>query len=138
MPTLRLVVDTNVFVSAIILPLSVPRRAVDQALDNGVLLFSAATIAELEEVLRRPKFDRYVIREERQFFLSQLASTAEFVQIIQLVRECRDPKDDKFLEVALNGRADVIVTGDADLLGIHPWRGIEVLSPAKYLKNRLR
>jgi hypothetical protein len=92
----------------------------------------------LEEVLRRPKFDRYVIREERQFFLSQLASTAEFVQIIQLVRECRDPKDDKFLEVALNGRADVIVTGDADLLGIHPWRGIEVLSPAKYLKNRLR
>ncbi|HEV3307531.1 MAG TPA: putative toxin-antitoxin system toxin component, PIN family [Candidatus Sulfotelmatobacter sp.] len=138
MPTLRLVVDTNVFVSAIILPLSLPRRAVDQALDNGVLLFSAATIAELEEVLRRPKFDRYVIREERQFFLSQLASTAEFVQIIQLVRECRDPKDDKFLEVALNGRADVIVTGDADLLGIHPWRGIEVLSPAKYLKNRLR
>ena len=138
MPTLRLVVDTNVFVSAIILPLSLPRRAVDQALDNGVLLFSAATIAELEEVLRRPKFDRYVIREERQFFLSQLASTAEFVQIIQLVRECRDPKDDKFLEVALNGRVDVIVTGDADLLGIHPWRGIEVLSPAKYLKNRLR
>ena len=138
MPTLRLVVDTNVFVSAIILPLSLPRRAVDQALDNGVLLFSAATIAELEEVLRRPKFDRYVIREERQFFLSQLASTGEFVQIIQLVRECRDPNDDKFLEVALNGRADVIVTGDADLLGIHPWRGIEVLSPAKYLKNRLR
>jgi uncharacterized protein len=135
MPTLRLVVDTNVFVSAIILPLSVPRRAVDQALDNGVLLFSAATIAELEEVLRRPKFDRYVIREERQFFLSQLASTAEFVQIIQLVRECRDPKDDKFLEVALNGRVDVIVTGDADLLGIHPWREVTILSPAFYLQK---
>lgn len=49
------------------------------------------------------------------------------------VRECRDPKDDKCLEVGLNGRADVIVTGDADLLGMHPWRGIAILSPKIYV-----
>ena len=49
------------------------------------------------------------------------------------IRECRDPKDDKFLEVALNGRADVIITGDADLLGMQPWRGIDILAPADYL-----
>lgn len=125
----RIVVDTNVFVSAIVAPRSIPRQAVDQVLDNGVLLFSAATMAELEEVLRRPKFDRYVSREECAIFLSQLRAPAEFVPIVQLVRECRDPKDDKFLEVALNGRADVIVTGDADLLGMNSWRGIAVLSP---------
>jgi len=59
------------------------------------------------------KLHRYVSLEERQHFLRQLASTVEFVVIVQIVRQCRDPKDDKFLEVALNGRADVIITGDA-------------------------
>jgi putative PIN family toxin of toxin-antitoxin system len=134
-PTSRLVVDTNVFVSAIVLPLSVPRRAVDKALDQGVLLFSEATMSELADVLFRQKLDHYVSREEREHFLQQLASAAEFVPIVQLVRECRDPKDDKFLEVALNGRADVIVTGDADLLAMHPWRDVEILAPADYLKR---
>jgi uncharacterized protein len=60
---------------------------------------------------------------------------AEFVPIIQLIRECRDPDDDKFLEVALNGSADVIVTGDEDLLGMSPWRGIQILSPGNFLKR---
>jgi uncharacterized protein len=91
-------------------------------------------MGELKEVLFRSKFDRYVSREERALFLAQIGVAAEFVSIIQLVRECRDPKDDKFLEVALNGRADVIITGDADLLALHPWRGIAVLSPAEYSK----
>jgi uncharacterized protein len=130
----RIVVDTNVFVSAIALPRSVPRQAVNGMLDTGVLLFSEATMTELVEVLRRPKFDHYVSPEDRAIFLGQLGTAAEFVPIIQLVRECRDPKDDKFLEVALNGRAEVIITGDVDLLGMHPWRGIEILSPVDYLK----
>jgi len=131
----RVVVDTNVFVSALIFPLSVPRQAVDRALDRGVLLFSEATKDELAEVLRRPKLAPYVNRLERELFLSQLGSAAEFVPIIRLVRECRDPKDDKFLEVALNGRADVIVTGDADLLAMNPWRGVAILSPHDYSED---
>jgi uncharacterized protein len=112
---------------------SVPRRAVDRGLNTGAVLFSEATITELAEVLRRPKFDCYVSRKERETFLALLGSTAEFIPIIQLIRECRDPKDDKFLEVALNGRADAIITGDTDLLAMNPWRGIEILSPATYL-----
>jgi len=136
MPTQdRLLIDTNVFVSAVVLPQSVPRQAVDKALGLGVLLFSEATMTELAGVLARPKLDRYVSLEERSVFLAQLACTAEFVPIVQLVRECRDPKDDKFLEVALNGRADVILTGDADLLAMHPWGGIAILSPGEYLKR---
>ncbi len=131
----RLVVDTNVFVSAILFPRSAPRRVVDDALDQGVVLFSGVTMGELTEVLSRSKFDHYVSRSERELVLAQIGSAAEFVPIIRLVRECRDPKDDKFLEVALNGRADVIVTGDSDLLGMHPWRGIEILSPAGYLTH---
>jgi uncharacterized protein len=131
----RIVVDTNVFVSAIVLPLSVPRQAVDKVLNGGSPLFSQATMDELIEVLTRRKFNPYVRAEERMLFLGQLGSSVEFVPIIQLVRECRDPKDDKFLDVALNGKADVILTGDADLLGKNPWRGVEVLSPAEYLKR---
>jgi putative PIN family toxin of toxin-antitoxin system len=132
---MRCIIDTNVFVSAAVLSPSVPRQAVSKALRAGLLVFSEYTVDELKEVLFRPKFDRYVSREERTLFLAQLGSVAEFVPIIQLVRECRDPKDDKFLEVALNGRADVIITGDADLLRVHPWRGITILSPAKYLRS---
>ena len=131
----RIVVDTNVFVSAVLLPLSVPRLAVHKALDQGVLLFSDATMTELEEVLTRSKFDQYSGIAERMLFLGQLRSTAEFVSIVQIVRECRDPKDNKFLEVALNGRADLIITGDADLLALHRWREIAILTPSQYLQR---
>jgi uncharacterized protein len=131
---MRCVIDTNVIVSASVLAVSVPRRAVEKTLREGILLLSDFTMDELRDVLFRSKFDRYVSREERALFLAHLAVAAEFVPIIQLVRECRDPDDDKFLEVALNGRADVIISGDKDLLALHPWRGIATLSPIDYLK----
>src|SRR5579863_9640873 len=104
----RIIFDTNVFVSAILLSFSLPRRAVDKALERGILLFSEATMNELADVLFREKLDRYASHAERQDFLAQLASAAEFVPIVASVRECRDPNDDKFLEVALNGRANLI------------------------------
>src|SRR5271168_3447168 len=132
---MRCVIDTNVFVSAAVFPPSVPRQAVRKALRGGLLLFSVYTMEELKEVLFRSKFDRYISREQRTLFLAQLGNAAEFVPIIQLVRECRDAKDDKFLEVALNGRADVIITGDTDLLRMHPWRGTDILSPVDYLRR---
>jgi len=132
---MRCVVDTNVFVSAVIFPDSAPRQALNKVLDHDVLLLSEPTYIELRDVLARSKFDGYVRRDERALFLAQLGAVAEFVTIIQLVRQCRDPKDDKFLEVALNGRADVIITGDNDLLALHPWRGVAIVSPADYLKG---
>lgn len=132
---MRCVVDTNVLVSAAAFSSSIPRQAVTQAFERGVLLLSEATMNELKEVLSRSKFDRYISRRERALFLAQLESVSEIVPVIQLVRECHDPKDDKFLEVALNGRADVILTGDRDLLAMHPWRGVAILPPKNYLKR---
>ena len=126
----RLVVDTNVFASAVIFPRSVPRQVVDRALDHGVVIFSEATMSELSEVLSRSKFDRYVSRRECELVLAQIGGAAEFVPIRRLARECRDRKDTKFLEVALNGRANGIITGDADLRALNPWRGIAILSPS--------
>jgi len=131
----RVVVDTNVLVSRLILPQSLPAQAMRRAELEARLLISETTMYELADVLGRSKFDRYITLENRKSFLRRLGHIAEFIPIIQIVRECRDPKDDKFLEVALNGRADVIVTGDVDLLEMHPWRGIEILSPATFLKS---
>ena len=98
---------------------SVPSQAGRKVLIEGALLFSEGTMDELRSVLLRSKFDHYVSREERATFLAQLSAAAEFVKVIQLVRECRDPKDDKFPEDALNGRADVVIPNDADLLALH-------------------
>jgi uncharacterized protein len=129
----RLVIDTNVLVSAAIAVPSAPRQAVDWAIDHGTLLFSESTMDELKGVLLRPKFDRYLTRAGRAIFLAQLESVAEMVPTVQIVRECRDPKDDKFLEVALNGRANAIISGDMDLLAIGPWRKIVIITPTEYL-----
>jgi uncharacterized protein len=131
----RVVVDTNVLVSRLLVAESIPSQAVREARRRGRLLVSDATLNELAEVLAREKLDRYVSVGQRQQFIRQIGRIAELIPIIQIVRECRDPKDDKFLEVALNGRADVIITGDADLLGMHPWREIVLLSPGKFLKK---
>jgi uncharacterized protein len=131
----RIVVDTNCLISRLLLPESVPGDAVSKAVNAGVLLVSETTMHELADVLARPKFDRYVSLEDRQQFLRLLGRVSELVPIIHQIRECRDPKDDRFLEVTLNGRADLIVTGDSDLLKLHPWREIRVLSPAQYLKT---
>jgi putative PIN family toxin of toxin-antitoxin system len=131
----RIVVDTNALISRLLLPTSVPGQAVRKAVDNGILLVSKATMNELADVLARPKFDRYITLEDRQQFLRLLGRLAEFVPIVYPVHACRDPKDDKFLEVALNGKAELIFTGDADLLALRPWQEIVIISPADYLKG---
>ena len=130
----RVGVDTNVVVSRLLMAESIPARAVREARRTSRLLVSEATLNELAEVLAWEKLDRYVSREQRKQFLRRFGRIAEFVPVIHLVRECRDPKDDKFLELALNGRANVIITGDADLLALHPWRGVAILAPGEFLK----
>jgi putative PIN family toxin of toxin-antitoxin system len=129
----RVVVDTNALIGRLLLPASVPAQAVRQVVAEAQLLASDATIMELADVLARAKFDPYVTIAERQEFLRLFGRIAERIPIIHIVRACRDPKDDKFLELAVNGEAHLIITGDADLLAIHPFRGIDILTPANYL-----
>jgi uncharacterized protein len=129
----RVVIDTNALIGGLLLPASVPAQAVRRVIAEDQLLASDATIMELADVLARPKFDPYVTIRERQEFLRLFDRIAERIPIVHLVRACRDPKDDKFLELAVNGEASLIITGDADLLVLHPFRGIDVLKPADYL-----
>lgn len=130
----RVVIDTSVVVSAALLPRSVPRQAFDLAITRCRVLISASTIFELEEVLRRPKFNRYVIEAERLEFLAALVTEAEVVEIREVINECRDPKDDKFLELSVSGQASHLISGDADLLSLHPFRGIAILTPQEFLQ----
>ena len=132
---LRTVFDTSVLVSAVLLPRSLPRRAFDLAGQLGKLLLSEATLDELDQVLRRRKFDKYISERDRLEFLVAMVNQAEVVPITLQVAECRDPLDNKFLELALSGHAGQIVTGDADLLVLHPFRGVDVLSPAESLEK---
>jgi putative PIN family toxin of toxin-antitoxin system len=130
----RLVVDTNVVLSAILFPNSVPGRALYLA-QGSVVLASKLTLQELNEVAERSRFDRYVEAKKRRLLVAEYVRATVTVDIPFPIRACRDPRDDKFLEVAVHARADVIVTGDADLLALHPFRGIAILSPAEYLEQ---
>ena len=132
----RVVLDTNVAVSAALLRRSTPRRAFDEAIDHGTLLNSAATLAELSEVLGRPRFNRYVSEDTRHEFLEMLVREAELIEVTERLTVCRDPKDDKFLELAISGGATHIISGDEDLLTLHPFRGISVLSPQDFVTQQ--
>jgi len=129
----RVVIDTNALVSRLLLPGSIPGQAVRRAVAEAQLLASDDTIIELADVLARKKFDPYTTVRERQEFLRLFDRIAERVPIVHVIRACREPKDDKFLELAVNGAAQLIITGDADLLALHPFRGIDILPPASYL-----
>jgi hypothetical protein len=129
----RVVIDTDVFISGVLSTASAPARCIDVVVANGQLIATDATLKELFERLLSPKFDPYVTRARREELLSRLAPLVEIVEVVQRVRACRDPHDNKVLEAAVNGRADVLVTGDKDLLELLPFRGIAVVGPADYL-----
>ncbi len=109
---MRFVFDTNVLVSALLLADSVPRRAFDRAVARGKLLLSFPVMAELNEVLGRERFRKYVDENDVRRFLAALAREAEWVEVTAKITACRDPKDDKFLELAVSGHATHVITGD--------------------------
>ncbi|MGA2689139.1 MAG: putative toxin-antitoxin system toxin component, PIN family [Candidatus Korobacteraceae bacterium] len=126
--------DTNVLVSALLLPKSKPRSSFDRALRNGRLLISVAVLAEAYEVLSRKRFSRYINEEDARNFIAALTREAELVDVKVKISASRDPKDDKLLELAVSGRATHIVTGDSDLLALDPFQGIRILTPSSFLE----
>lgn len=131
----RLVLDTNLLVSGMLFRGSTPRKAIDKALNEGLLLASRETLAELLEVFQNPKFDRAARLELRESLVREYALRCRIVSIHSTIRACRDPRDNKFLELAVDGQADLILTGDRDLLALHPFRGIPVITPTQYLSE---
>lgn len=120
-------------ISAALCDESVPAQARNHAVRRGKLVATEQTLAELTSRLLSPKFDRLVSQAARETLLRSLHPIVEVVPVIQVIRACRDSKDDMFLEAAVNGRADVLITGDKDLLALHPFAGIPIITPADYL-----
>ena len=130
----RVVIDTNVLISAALLPHGTPRTVVNVVRSrNGVLLFSDETFDELRHRLGRPKFDAYASRQGRALYVAQLQAVSEWISIAHAKLGCRDPDDDKLLETAVMGEADCLVTGDQDLLVLSPFQGVPIVTPAVFL-----
>lgn len=128
-----IVLGTNVLVSGALFPQSTTGKVFEKAVLQDSLLFSESTLAELRAVLGRPKFQRYLDPARRDRFIARCVEASSVVEIRQMINACRDPSDDKFLEVATNGNARCIVTGDVDLRVLHPFEGIAIISPSDYL-----
>lgn len=126
-------IDTNVLVSSVLIVNSSADLALKKIRSIGDILFSQTTFEELQEVLTRQKFDRYIPLNIRLQFLAKLKLDFTLIPIRETINICRDPKDDKFLEVAVNGKGDFIITGDLDLLVLNPFRNIEIITINDFL-----
>ncbi|MBU1664899.1 MAG: putative toxin-antitoxin system toxin component, PIN family [Gammaproteobacteria bacterium] len=128
-----LVIDTGVLVSAAIRPESIPALALEKALLHFDIAVSDETLEELATVLGRPKFDRYAPMQARQAFIEGFSARVLRFAVTQVVTDCPDPKDNKFLALAETAGAELIIASDPHLTDMHPWRGIPILPPAAFL-----
>jgi uncharacterized protein len=128
-----IVFDASTLVGAVIGRGSVPDRAVRNAFASDRVAVSEATLSELLDVLARPRLARFVDPELRDEVLALLDAFGVFFTPAEAVADCRDRKDDKYLELALAAGAGTIVSSDEDLLVLHPWRDVRILRPAAYL-----
>jgi putative PIN family toxin of toxin-antitoxin system len=133
MSKLQFVIDTNVLVSSILIKKSSSDATLKKARSLGNLLFSEATFQELQTTLSRSKFDRYVSLQVRSEFIFRLRLESELVEIVERIDLCRDEKDNKFLEVAINGKADYLITGDNDLLVLRPFQDVKIMTVNEFL-----
>ena len=129
----RIVIDTNVLISQHLSPRSIPARAFRRAVKMSVVLLSDATFLEMTETLLKKKFDRYFSLASRKKFLTDFQALAIRITVTSTFPVCRHHKDNKFLELAVDGHADLILTGDQDLLVLSPFRGIPIVTPMEYL-----
>lgn len=129
----RIVIDTNVLISRLLLKHSTAAQAVDKAIDHCLILASEATLSELVRVVPRSKFDRYVTRTDRENFISEYLNVVEMLPVSNAIVASRDVQDDIFLNLAVQGLADYLITGDQDLLVLNPFLGVKIITPNVFL-----
>ncbi len=127
----KCVVDTNVLISAA-LSKGAPFRILEHLIKNNALIFSKETIGELSSRIIKPKFDKYVSAEDREAYVNNLILSADLVIIDNLIQGCRDRDDDKFLKTAVKGDAQFIISGDQDLLTMHRFEGIDIVTVQEF------
>ncbi|MEY4760528.1 MAG: hypothetical protein RLZZ200_384 [Pseudomonadota bacterium] len=135
----RLVLDTNVWIAALLSPTGTSRRLVDAVLAQGAaILMSELTYRELVSRLDRPKFDRYRNPEVWNAFLAALVDVAQWHEDAGTsFGATRDPDDDKFLALAVTEQADALIRGDRDLPDLITYEGIPILTPAAFMQTNV-
>lgn len=132
---LSFVFDTNALISVALLVNSTNKLALQKAEKIGKIFFSAETLLELTEVLVRKKFDKYLSTQERVEFVNRIEMKYELAKIVSDLTECPDPKDNKFLNLAVDVGASCIISGDKHLLQMHPFRNISILNATDFLAH---
>ncbi len=130
------ILDSNLVVSAFLNPRGAAAEALCIALENFEIACSKATFAELVDVLQRDKFDRYASKSERMARLEAYAQNALFYDVTLDVTDCRDPKDNKFLALAVTTHAKALVSGDKkDLVSMNPYQGIPIIGLREFIET---
>lgn len=132
---MKFVFDANVLISAALFRESIPGLAYKKAIQKGEILISENTLSELKNTLNKPKLRKYITLKDKFGFLTKLEIAGILVEISQSITICRDPKDNMYLDLALSGKADAIITGDTDLLTLNPFRNIPIITPKFFLEN---
>ena len=133
MTSARFVLDTNVLVSIALSARSIPGKAILAAYQHGTIIYSDETYREFVATLDKPKLVSRVDGDMHRELLAAFQEGFLRIQPTETITDCRDPKDNKFLELAVAGKAAAIITGDQDLLTLHPFREIQILTPADFL-----
>jgi putative PIN family toxin of toxin-antitoxin system len=129
----HIVIDTNVLISAALLPHSKTAAVLLLALERYMLAQNQQTWHELQTRISRPKFDRYFGSQGRLAYMTRLAQRAKFFDVMSTSNSCRDPADNMFLALATDVGATIIVSGDDDLKTLHSHNGIAIYSPMDFL-----
>lgn len=131
-----IVIDTNVFISAALSPQGKAYQALEKAIDNFSLVQSKETYQELSERIYKSKFDKYISNKDRQLFLGVIKNNSQFVKVESQITSCRDADDNKFLELAIDANAELLLTGDKDLLALKSLSEYQnlIISPRQFLE----
>jgi putative PIN family toxin of toxin-antitoxin system len=132
-PPAYIVIDTNVLINAGLLPHSKSAQVLALAVEHFVIAQNQETWLELETRIARPKFDRYFGAEGRLRHLIKIAQSMQHFERSAQVAVSRDPSDDKFIALALDAGASLLISGAPDLTTVQTHQGVEIVSPAQFL-----
>jgi len=134
---LKVVLDNDVLISALLNPHGTPAKILNHALKNRIRLSTSASIIEEQErILSYPKLVKRhgLAKEELEEFLAGLLITTSLIEKETTIKVLKEsPRGNTYLSCALNGRADFIISGDEHLLNLGEYQGIQIISPARFL-----
>ncbi|MEA5601309.1 putative toxin-antitoxin system toxin component, PIN family [Nostoc sp. UHCC 0252] len=130
-----IVIDTNVLLSAALSPNGTARKALNKVYKEFKIAQSDETYQELNTRIYKRKFDKYISDEDRQDFLDIVKKYSQFIEIKSQINTCRDPDDNKFLELAKDANAEFLITGDQDLLSLNTLAEYQnqIISPRDFI-----